>query len=72
MRRFDHLYAREGKKVLVEPQPYLTEVPKILGLDGRKMSKSYGNAVELGEDPEQVALEFIDADESFVTGPETA
>src|SRR6266571_850453 len=27
--------------------------PKILGLDGRKMSKSYGNAVELGEDPEQ-------------------
>jgi tryptophanyl-tRNA synthetase len=53
VRRFDHLYAREGKKVLVEPQPYLTEVPKILGLDGRKMSKSYGNAVELGEDPEQ-------------------
>ncbi|HET9751776.1 MAG TPA: tryptophan--tRNA ligase, partial [Myxococcales bacterium] len=32
--------------------PYLTDVPKILGLDGRKMSKSYGNAVELGEDPE--------------------
>src|SRR5258706_14479899 len=53
VRRFDHLYAREGKKVLVEPQPYLTEVPKILGLDGRKMGKSYGNAVELGEDPEQ-------------------
>src|SRR5207248_6621486 len=30
----------------------LTDSPKILGLDGRKMSKSYGNAVELGEDPE--------------------
>jgi tryptophanyl-tRNA synthetase len=28
-------------------------VPKILGLDGRKMSKSYGNAVEMGEDPER-------------------
>ena len=49
VRRFNHLYGR----VLVEPHPYLTEVPKILGLDGRKMSKSYGNAVELGEDPEQ-------------------
>jgi tryptophanyl-tRNA synthetase len=53
VRRFNHLYAREGKSLLVEPHPYLTETPKILGLDGRKMSKSYGNAVELGEDPEQ-------------------
>src|SRR5881227_1882930 len=51
VRRFNHLYARE-KSILVEPHPYLTETPKILGLDGRKMSKSYGNAVELGEDPE--------------------
>src|SRR5256885_2722457 len=48
VRRFNHLYG----EVLVEPHPYLTEVPKILGLDGRKMSMSYGNAVELGEDPE--------------------
>jgi tryptophanyl-tRNA synthetase len=53
VRRFNHLYAKEGKPILVEPHPYLTETPKILGLDGRKMSKSYGNAVELGEDPEQ-------------------
>ncbi|TMB06293.1 MAG: tryptophan--tRNA ligase [Deltaproteobacteria bacterium] len=52
-RRFNHLYGSTGKPVLIEPHPYLTEVPKILGLDGRKMSKSYGNAVELGEDPEQ-------------------
>ncbi|HXN55280.1 MAG TPA: tryptophan--tRNA ligase [Myxococcales bacterium] len=52
VRRFNHLYAKHGARpVLVEPHPYLTEVPKILGLDGRKMSKSYGNAVELGEDP---------------------
>jgi len=49
----DRVVAAESKPVLVEPHPYLTEVPKILGLDGRKMSKSYGNAVELGEDPEQ-------------------
>ncbi len=48
VRRFNNFYG----PVLVEPQPYLTDVPKILGLDGRKMSKSYGNAIELGEDPE--------------------
>ena len=51
VRKFNHHYGR-AKPVLVEPRPYLTDVPKILGLDGRKMSKSYGNAVELGEDPE--------------------
>jgi tryptophanyl-tRNA synthetase len=52
VRKFNHLFGRPDKPVLVEPHPYLTDVPKILGLDGRKMSKSYGNAVELGEDPE--------------------
>ena len=53
VRRFNHLYGSEKKPVLVEPRAYLTGDAKILGLDGRKMSKSYGNAVELGEDPEQ-------------------
>src|SRR5438105_3759868 len=48
VRKFNHHFG----PVLVEPHPYLTDVPKILGLDGRKMSKSYGNAVELGEEPE--------------------
>jgi len=52
VRRFNHLYAKDQKPVLVEGRPLLTEVPKILGLDGRKMSKSYGNAIELGEDAE--------------------
>src|SRR5205814_1318469 len=47
VRRLDRGGARPGAL-----HPYLTDVPKILGLDGRKMSKSYGNAVELGEDPE--------------------
>src|SRR3954464_1950103 len=51
VRRFNHFYGPEGKPVLVEPHPYLTDSPKILGLDGRKMSKSYNNAIELGEDP---------------------
>src|SRR3954469_3538970 len=52
VRKFNFHFATAEKPVLVEPRPYLTDVPKILGLDGRKMSKSYGNAVELGEDPE--------------------
>ena len=52
VRKFNHLFGKPHKPILVEPHPYLTDVPKILGLDGRKMSKSYGNAVELGEDPE--------------------
>src|SRR5207253_8608071 len=45
VRRFNHHYGSEKKPVLVEPHAYLTEDAKILGLDGRKMSKSYGNAV---------------------------
>lgn len=52
VRKFNHHYGSEQEPVLVEPHPYLTEVPKILGLDGRKMSKSYHNAIELGEAPE--------------------
>ncbi len=44
-RRFNHLY----RPVFPEPDPLLSEVPKISGLDGRKMSKSYGNAVFLSE-----------------------
>jgi len=52
VRRFNHHYGTPHKPILVEPHPYLTDVPKILGLDGRKMSKSYGNAIELGEDPQ--------------------
>jgi len=46
VRRFADLY---GKGVLREPKPLLTRIPKVPGLDGRKMSKSYGNAIELSE-----------------------
>ncbi|HSN91201.1 MAG TPA: tryptophan--tRNA ligase [Anaeromyxobacteraceae bacterium] len=35
--------------VFPEPQPLLTEAAKVVGTDGRKMSKSYGNAIDLGE-----------------------
>jgi tryptophanyl-tRNA synthetase len=37
--------------ILPEPQPLLTETPRVPGLDGQKMSKSYGNAILLREDP---------------------
>jgi tryptophanyl-tRNA synthetase len=43
-----------GKIILVEPQAKLTEASRLPGLDGRKMSKSYGNAVSLREEPESV------------------
>src|SRR6266850_567356 len=44
-----------GKKILVEPEVLLTEAPRMPGLDGQKMSKSYGNTISLREEPESVA-----------------
>jgi len=43
-----------GKIILPEPQALLTESPKMPGLDGQKMSKSYGNTIALREDPAEV------------------
>jgi tryptophanyl-tRNA synthetase len=40
--------------ILPEPQALLTETPKVPGLDGGKMSKSYGNAIFLREEPAEV------------------
>lgn len=50
VRRFNQLYG----EVLVEPQPLLTPVPRLPGLDNRKMSKSYGNTIDLTDDSEAV------------------
>ena len=44
-----------GRSILVEPQALLTPTPKLPGLDGRKMSKSYGNSIGMREDPDAVA-----------------
>jgi tryptophanyl-tRNA synthetase len=44
-----------GKKILVEPEALLTEASKMPGLDGQKMSKSYGNTIALRDEPEVVA-----------------
>lgn len=49
IRRFNHLY----KAKLPEMEPLLTEIPLVPGLDGRKMSKSYGNSLYLTEDTEK-------------------
>jgi tryptophanyl-tRNA synthetase len=46
VRRFNHLY----KAKLPEPQALLTDTPLVPGLDGRKMSKSYANGLDLTED----------------------
>jgi tryptophanyl-tRNA synthetase len=43
-----------GKVILPEPESLLTEVSVMPGLDGKKMSKSYGNTIALREDPESV------------------
>jgi tryptophanyl-tRNA synthetase len=43
-----------GKIILPEPQALLTEASKMPGLDGQKMSKSYGNTISLREDPDEV------------------
>lgn len=47
-RRFNSIYG----PVLKEPQALTTPTPKVPGIDGRKMSKSYGNSVDLVETPE--------------------
>ncbi|HUN26267.1 MAG TPA: tryptophan--tRNA ligase [Steroidobacteraceae bacterium] len=44
-----------GVTILPEPQALLTATPRVPGLDGRKMSKSYANTIGLREDPDQVA-----------------
>jgi tryptophanyl-tRNA synthetase len=50
-RRFNHFYG----PVFPEPEVILTQTPKLLGLDRRKMSKSYGNAIFLSDSAETVA-----------------
>jgi tryptophanyl-tRNA synthetase len=50
VRRFHHFYG----EVFVEPQPLLTAVPRLPGLDNRKMSKSYGNTIDLSDTAETV------------------
>lgn len=50
VRRFNQLY----RPIFPEPEVLLTEAQKVPGLDGRKMSKSYGNAVFLSDTPKEI------------------
>jgi tryptophanyl-tRNA synthetase len=47
-----------GRTILPEPDALLTATPKVTGLDGRKMSKSYGNTIGLREDPDAVGAKL--------------
>ena len=51
VRRFHHLFNCD---VFKEPKELLTETARLPGLDGRKMSKSYNNAIYLSDTPEEV------------------
>ena len=62
VRRFHNFYG----ELFVEPQPLLTTFPRLPGLDNRKMTKSYGNTINLSDDAETVRKK-VHAD---VHGPE--
>jgi tryptophanyl-tRNA synthetase len=64
-RRFNGFYTLNGTEVLPEPRVLLTPSPKLPGTDGRKMSKSYGNTIEL-TDPEPVVRQKL---KTMVTDP---
>ena len=49
-RRFNHL---TGTSIFQEPRPLLSQTPSVIGLDGRKMSKSYHNSIELAFSEDQ-------------------
>lgn len=63
-RRFNYLYGN----VFPEPDAILTESSKILGLDRRKMSKSYNNAIYLSDSPEDIRAKVS----TMVTDPNRA
>jgi tryptophanyl-tRNA synthetase len=64
-RRFNQFYKLDGREVLPEPQVLLTPSPQLPGTDGRKMSKSYGNTIQL-TDPEPVVRQKL---KTMVTDP---
>jgi len=55
-RRFNNLYGDEydDKSALLEPEGLFTKTPRLLGLDGRKMSKSFDNYIALSDPPEVI------------------
>jgi len=70
VRKFNHIYKRE---LFPEPKALLTKTHRLLGLDGRKMSKSYNNYVAISEEPEVILKKimnmFTDPTRIRVTDP---
>jgi tryptophanyl-tRNA synthetase len=68
-RRFNYLYG----EVFPVPDALLTSVPKLPGLDGRKMSKSYGNSIFLSDPPgvirEKISTMVTDVERPMKTDP---
>ncbi len=62
VRRFNNLVGRDA---LVEPQALLTQSPRLLGTDRRKMSKSYGNQIDVADEPETIRKKVL----SMITDP---
>ena len=56
VRRFKSLYKKD---VFIEPEALLTKVPRLLGIDGRKMSKSYDNAINLSDSKEVIKKKVL-------------
>lgn len=50
-RRFNYIYKTN---YFSDPEAILTKTPRLLGIDGRKMSKSYNNAINLSDSPEEI------------------
>lgn len=61
-RRFNHLYKKD---ILIEPKGLLSSVPLITGTDGRKMSKSYNNQINIVSDREELTKKI----KSMITDP---
>ena len=58
VRKFNHIYG----ETLIEPEAYLSDIPRIKGLDGNdKMGKSLGNAIFLADEPEVVTKKIMGA-----------
>jgi tryptophanyl-tRNA synthetase len=60
-RRFNTLYG----PIFPEPKALTTQMPRLPGTDGRKMSKSYGNAINLSDPPEEIRQKIL----TMVTDP---
>ncbi len=61
-RRFNHLYKKD---IFPDPEALLTKMPRLLGLDNRKMSKSYGNFIAISDEDDAIKKKIA----SMITDP---